>query len=175
MPVRRQTTAARTVTKTRPSRPPAKTRPPRPRKWYLDGEGHISQSRSRLVNLTKKRYPEAAAGPIYSAPTLTGLTNKFPAIRSFQGKVVWLTPDTWAFNDEWSGWSGLYFVVDGYHKVFHSLSVIDCVEVSVEINPCSSEAAEHAWENTRDERASAKIFVTPDIDEATERGMDSEL
>ncbi|KAJ7869911.1 hypothetical protein B0H14DRAFT_3440390 [Mycena olivaceomarginata] len=158
MPVRRQTTAARTVTKTRPSRPPAKTRPPRPRKWYLDGEGHISQSRSRLVNLTKKRYPEAAAGPIYSAPTLAGLTNKFPAIRSFQGKVVWLTPDTWAFNDEWSGWSGLYFVVDGYHKVFHSL-----------------EAAEHAWENTRDERASAKIFVTPDIDEATERVMPNDL
>ncbi|KAJ7795159.1 hypothetical protein B0H14DRAFT_3496343 [Mycena olivaceomarginata] len=119
MPVRRQTTAARTVTKTRPSRPPAKTRPPRPRKWYLDGEGHISQSRSRLVNLTKKRYPEAAAGPIYSAPTLAGLTNKFPAIRSFQGKVVWLTPDTWGVQ----------------RRVFHSL-----------------EAAEHAWENARDEQ-----------------------
>ncbi|KAJ7871702.1 hypothetical protein B0H14DRAFT_3439411 [Mycena olivaceomarginata] len=144
MPARRQATA-RNVTKTRPPRPP---------KWYLDGEGHMSQSHSRLVGLTKKRYPEAAAGPIYSAPTLAGLVNQFPAIRSFQGKVVWLTPDTWAFNDDWS----LYFVVDGYYKVFHSL-----------------EAAEYAWENVRDERASAMIFVTPDIDEATERGMDSQL
>jgi hypothetical protein len=72
---------------------------------------------SRLVGLTKKRYPEAAAGPIYSAPTLARLMNQFPAIRSFQGKVVWLTPDTWAFNNDWS----LYFVVDGYYKVFHSL------------------------------------------------------
>jgi hypothetical protein len=53
--------------------------------------------------------------------------------------------------------------------------VIGCVEVSVEINPCPSEAAEHAWENVCDERASAMIFVTPDIDEATERGMDSQL
>ncbi|KAJ7681821.1 hypothetical protein B0H14DRAFT_2655080 [Mycena olivaceomarginata] len=102
------------------------------------GRAHVTDS--CLVGLTKKRYPEAAAGPIYSAPTLAGLMKKFPAIRSFQGKVVRSTPDTWAFNDKWS----LHFVVDSYHKVFHSL-----------------EAAEDAWENTRDERTSTKIFVTP--------------
>jgi hypothetical protein len=53
--------------------------------------------------------------------------------------------------------------------------VIGYVEVSVEIHPCSSEAAEHAWENVRNERTSAMIFVTPDINEATECGMDLQL